>query len=161
MHKINIDKILKLSDADWLKLRKFSKAISAKLKTRLPCDWYLTQDDIQSAVYGTFIKLLQSYRPGTMSPASYCWQYGERATYSTLMREYRRLKDQLPLDDVENPSDEEDGECTERHQHAKYKVNPCKPLSEHIEQSSLAEQVQEIAEANGLGKIARMLKTMT
>lgn len=92
MSKIDIEKIVKLSDSDWLKLRDFSKAITASLKPKLPGDWYLSDDDIQGAVYGTFVKLLQGYRPGAMSPTSYCWQYAERWTYLTLMAEYRRLK---------------------------------------------------------------------
>lgn len=46
MKKTDIDKIVKLSDADWLKLRDFSKAITASLKTKLPGDWYLSDDDI-------------------------------------------------------------------------------------------------------------------
>ena len=58
MKNIDIEKIVRLSDADWLKLRDFSKAITAKLRTKLPGDWYLSDDDIQGAVYGTFIKLL-------------------------------------------------------------------------------------------------------
>lgn len=79
MKKIDVEKIVKLSDADWLKLRDFSKSITASLKQKLPGDWYLSDDDIQGVVYGTFIKILRSYKPGAMSPTSYCWQFAEKA----------------------------------------------------------------------------------
>lgn len=92
MNKIDIEKIVKLSDSDWLKLRDFSKAITASLKPKLPGDWYLSDDDIQGAVYGTFVKLLSEYRSGARGPVSYCWQYGEVRTLGALMAEYRRLK---------------------------------------------------------------------
>lgn len=79
MKDIKLSGIVKLSDADWLKLRDFSKVITANLKQKLPGDWYLSDDDIQGVVYGTFIKILRSYRPGAMSPTSYCWQFAEKA----------------------------------------------------------------------------------
>lgn len=36
-----------------------------------------------------------------------------------------------------------------------------KPLSEQLDESDLINRVQEIADKNGLGKIAKLLKTMT
>lgn len=65
--------MVKLSDEQWMKLRDFSKVITASLRKKLPGDWYLPDEDIQGAVYGVFIKILQSYKPGVMSPTSYCW----------------------------------------------------------------------------------------
>lgn len=84
--------VVKLSDSDWTKLRGYSLAITANLREKLPGDWGLSDDDIQGTVYGAFIKILHSYRPGVMSPASYCWKYGEKAALQILIREYRRLK---------------------------------------------------------------------
>jgi len=98
----------RLSDADWLKLRDFSKRISSNIMRKLPGDWLLSDDDVQGAVYGTFVKLLANYRPGAMSPTSYCWQFAERWTLLTLMNEYRRLKKQVALDDLEEPADDDE-----------------------------------------------------
>lgn len=158
MKNIDIEKIVRLSDADWLKLRDFSKAITAKLKTKLPGDWYLSDDDIQGTVYGTFVKLLSEYKPGAMSPVSYCWRYAEVRAMDALMREYRRLKQGVPLDDLENPPEDE---YEERHEYGEYEIEPYKPLDEHLDESDLVDQVQKIADENGLGKIAKLLKTMT
>ena len=150
--------MVKLSDEQWMKLRDFSKVITASLRKKLPGDWYLPDEDIQGAVYGVFIKILQSYRPGAMSPTSYCWQYGERSALQALLREYRRIKSQVPFEDVENPPEDEYGELRE---YGEYEIEPYKDMSEHIEQQDYADRVQKIADAHGLGKIARLLKTMT
>ena len=121
MNKLDTEKTVMLSDADWLKLRDFSKAMAARLKKRLPCDWYLPVEDVQSAVYGTFIKLFNSYRPGAMSVTSYCYQYAERWTYLTLMAEYRRLKNQDDLDAVYG-EDFDDEPCRHRYGSAEVKA---------------------------------------
>lgn len=89
---------IKLSDADWMKLRDFNHIISKNIKKRLPEDWDLTLDEIQSVVNGTFVQLLNNYKEGAMSPTSYCWHYAERYTYRDLIREYRRLKHQETFD---------------------------------------------------------------
>lgn len=65
---------------------------------KLPSDWCLTLEDIEGAVYGTFIKLLNNYESGAMSPTSYCYQFGEQYTYRDLMREYGKLKKQDTFD---------------------------------------------------------------
>ena len=131
---MNTSDIVKLSDADWLKLRDYSKAITASLKRKLPGDWYLSDDDIQGVVYGTFIKILRSYRPGAMSPASYCWQFAEKAALQALLAEYRRLKKNVPLDGLENPPEDEYGE---RHEYGEYEIEPYKALDEHLGESDL------------------------
>ena len=104
----------KLTEKDWLKLRDYDKSIALRVQARLPGDWYLTLEEIESAVYDTFIKLLRNYEPGAQSATSYCWQFGEKYTYRDLMREYGRLKKQVVYDESE-PDDED--EYTERHQY--------------------------------------------
>ena len=81
-----------LTENDWLKLRDYNKQIALRVRAKLPGDWYLTPEEVEGAVYDSFVKLLSEYRPGAMSAVSFCWQYGEMRTYGNLMREYRRLK---------------------------------------------------------------------
>lgn len=102
---------IKLTDADWLKLRDFNKVISKKIKQDIPVDWDLSLEEIQSAVYDTYIKLLSNYKLGAMSPTSYCWQYAEKWTYNTLMAEYRRLKQQYEYDDLFGEDKDDDEPC--------------------------------------------------
>lgn len=101
----------KISDADWLKLRDFNHIISKNIKKRLPEDWDLTLDEIQSVVNGTFVQLLNNYREGAMSPTSYCWQFAERVAYNTLISEYRRLKAQWDFDDLFGEDKDDDEPC--------------------------------------------------
>ena len=42
-----------------------------------------------------------------MSAASYCWMFGEKWTYLTLMREYRRLKKQDTIDVLPDEDDDD------------------------------------------------------
>lgn len=42
-----------------------------------------------------------------MSAVSYCWMFGEKWTYLTLMREYRRLKKQDTIDVLPDEDDDE------------------------------------------------------
>lgn len=68
------------------------------------------------------------------------------------------MKKGVPLDDLENPPEDE---YEERHEHGEYEVEQYKALDEHLDESDLARQIQKIADENGLGKIAKLLKTMT
>lgn len=101
---------IRLTENDWLKLRDFNKTIAKKIKIRLPKDWKLTEEEIESSVYDTFIKLLNNYVEGAMSPTSYCYQYAEQYTYRDLIREYIRLKNQKLLDDIYG-EDKDDKPC--------------------------------------------------
>ena len=91
-------KNLNLSEQDWLKLRDFNKQIAINIKKRLPTDWQLSLEEIEGAVYDTFVKLLNNYKEGAMSPTSYCWQFAEQYTYRDLIREYSQLKNQCTFD---------------------------------------------------------------
>ena len=106
---------IRLTEKDWLKLRDFNKLISNKIRQRLPEDWQLTFDEIESAVYDTFIKLLNNYVEGAMSPTSYCFQFAEKYTYRDLIREYRRLKNQETLDALYSEDKDDDKPCRHKH----------------------------------------------
>ena len=98
---------LHLTDADWLTLRNMNHAITGKIKNKLPPDWQLPKEDIQGAVYDTFLRLLANYREGTMSPLTYCQRYAEGYTQRDLRREYKTLKSQLQACDLLEYQDED------------------------------------------------------
>lgn len=85
---------MKTVKIDWQKLDGFNKSISVKLKKRLPKDWNIPLEDIQSEVNDTFIKLIKLYVPmiNGWSLTTYCYQFAEKITYKKLMAEYSRLK---------------------------------------------------------------------
>lgn len=116
----NINANLRLSDADWQKLREFNAKISKNIQQKLPDTWKLPLEDIQSAVYGTFIQLLSNYRPGAMSPTSYCWQYAEIITFKKLIHEYNRLYVQMNLDNEIGADKDDDEPCRHTYGKAKY-----------------------------------------
>lgn len=91
---------LRLSEADWLKLRDYAKAMSTKIQKKLPEDWTLDLNEIEGAVYDTFIHYLNNYKDGAMSPVSYCYRFAELATFRDLIREYKQLKQQDTLDSL-------------------------------------------------------------
>ena len=84
----------------------------------------LSLEEIEGAVYDTFIKLLNNYKEGAMSPTSYCWQFGEQYTYRDLMREYKHLKNQVELDELYGEDKDDDEPC--KH---KYGVGDVKALT--------------------------------
>ena len=98
---------LHLSDADWISLRDMNHAITGQIRAKLPPDWQLPEEDIQGAVYDTFLRLLANYRHGAMSPLTYCQRYAESYTQRDLRREYKTLKNQLQACDLLEYQDEE------------------------------------------------------
>lgn len=107
--------MLQLNENDWLKLRDYNKVIATRIMMRLPSDWCLTSDEVEGAVYDTFIKLLNNYKDGAMSPTSYCYQFGEKWTYQTLMSEYHRLKKQDILDALYGEDKDDDEPCRHKY----------------------------------------------
>lgn len=106
---------MKLTEQDWLKLRDFNKKIAVSIQQKLPSDWAITREDIEGAVYDTFIKLLAKYKPGALSAASWCWQHGEKWTLTNLLAEYRRLKKQVTLDDLYGEDKNDDEPCNHKY----------------------------------------------
>lgn len=102
-------KRLHLSEQQWLKLRDYNKIIARNIQQKIPADWYLSTEDIEGAVYDSIISLLSEYKEGAVSPTSYCYQYAERRAQNDLMREYRRIKNQLSIDDMLSPVEDEEG----------------------------------------------------
>lgn len=105
-------------------------------------------------MYDTFLSLLANYKPGAMSPTSYCYEFGCKVTLTALMREYAKLKHQVQL--VEDNDDDE-----VHHEYGEADLDEYKSLATHLEDKDLHEKVMETAIENGLGDIARMLGTHT
>lgn len=106
---------MKLTEQDWLKLRDFNKKIAASIQQKLPDDWAITREDIEGAVYDTFIKLLAKYKPGALSATSWCWQHGEKWTLTNLLAEYKKLKNQVTLDDLYGEDKDDDEPCNHKY----------------------------------------------
>lgn len=131
---------LKLTEKEWLKLRDFNKKIAINILARLPEDWKLPLEDIEGAIYDTFINLLNNYKDGAMSPTSYCWKFAEQYTYRNLMREYKRLKNQDTLDQLYG-EDYNDNEICRR----KYGVGEVPSLTvDERKKQELVDDVNEI-----------------
>lgn len=147
-------KHIRLTEKDWLKLNDFAKIFAKKIRKQLPADWGIEEDEIQGAVYDTFLSLLANYKPGAMSPTSYCYEFGCKVTLTALMREYAKLKRQVQL--VEDNDDDE-----VHHEYVEADIDEYKSLAAHLEDKDLFEQVIKTADDNGLGDVARMLGTHT
>lgn len=147
-------KNLNLNEEDWLKLRDFNKQIARRIQMRLPIDWHLTLDEIEGAVYDTFIKLLNNYRKGAMSPTSYCYQFGEKWTYQTLMSEYGKLKQQDTFDALYGEDKDDNKPC--KH---KYGEGEVKPLT--VDESDKLDLMFEANEIlSQMPKLDRMIAQM-
>ena len=98
---------LNLSNADWLKLKYYNEIISKEVQKKLPSDWQLSLAEISSYVYDTFFRLSKTYRNGKSSFTSYCYKYATLCTLNVLFREYKRLKNQQTLFDIEEPEEDD------------------------------------------------------
>ena len=98
---------LNLSNADWLKLKYYNEIISKEVQKKLPSDWQLSLDEISSHVYDTFFRLSKNFKQGECSFTSYCFKYATLCTLNVLFREYKRLKNQQTLFDIEEPEEDD------------------------------------------------------
>lgn len=128
---------------DWLKLDAFNKKISLKILKRLPKDWKLSIEDIQSEVNETFIKLIKLYNPmiGGWSLTTYCYQYAEKITFDRLMKEYTKLKKQISINDAFIKKYDND---YMHHQYGYYDVMPYFTIDRQIELQDIVDQLLSI-----------------
>lgn len=145
---------LNLTEKDWLKLRDFNKAIAKRIQMRLPADWCLTIEDIEGAVYDSFIKLLEGYKPGAMSPTSYCYQFGEEYTFRDLIRQYKKLKQFDSIDELYGEDKDDDEPC--RH---KYGIGEVQALSVD-ERNSVVEKIDVNSIIEKMPKLDKMIAQM-
>lgn len=106
---------MEIKEETWLKLNEYAKKIACMIQNKLPSDWPLEIEEIQSEVYQTFINLIACYKDGAMSVESWCWRYGEKATLKKLLTEYHLLKKQDTLYDIGELDDGDDGDVVKHH----------------------------------------------
>lgn len=134
--------MLRLTEQDWLKLRDYCKHTAQDVMRKLPADWYLPAEEVESAVFDSIIKLLHVYKPGPMSPVTWCWRYMEKQTLRDLFKEYRRMKSQVGLEELDNP----------------FAAPPSKSARKSVEERDLVAKASELAETHGLGAVVEDLK---
>lgn len=123
-----------ITENDWLKLKDFADIIAPNIIRKLPIGCNFDNNDVKSAIYGVFIDLISNYKPGPLSLTSYCWKFAELKTLNVLIKEYKRIQQQLQL------IDEVDDDHTQ-HEYGEYEVEQYKALSEHIEQKNLIDEI--------------------
>ena len=106
---------MEITEKTWLTLNDYSYKIACSIQKKLPSDWYLDLEEIRSEVYQTFIDLIEDYKDGAMSVATWCWRYGEKKTMNKLLTEYHRLKNQDTLYALGELDDGDDDDVVKLH----------------------------------------------
>lgn len=108
-------KRINLTESQWLELDSAATNIAKSIQQKLPSDWKLNVGDIKSRVYDSYIATLNSYDPTkNTSPVAYCLMFAKNSTYSALIDEYKRLKQQ---DDLYVAGELDDGHDDDRCRH--------------------------------------------
>ena len=106
---------MEITEQTWLTLNDYSQKIACRIQKKLPRDWPLEIEEIRSEVYQTFVDLIEEYKDGAMSVASWCWCYGEKKTMNKLLTEYHRLKNQDTLYALGELDDGDDDDVVKPH----------------------------------------------
>ena len=83
--------IYDISYFDWLKLKSYSESVYKEIQKKLPSDFKLTDNEIQSAFYQSILNLVKIYREGPMPFDVYCYRYAKIYTLSRLLKDYKKL----------------------------------------------------------------------
>lgn len=84
--------IYHISYSDWLKLKSYGESVYKEIQKKLPSDFKLTDNEIQSAFYQSILNLVKIYREGPMPFVVYCYRYAKIYTLSRLLKDYKKLK---------------------------------------------------------------------
>lgn len=104
-----------ITSAEWLKIETYIKATITRLQRRMPTDWQPEYDDLHCVCFDAVLAILNSYKPGSLSPSAYCYQFLEKTTFSELIKEYHKLKLQDTLYSLGELDDGDDGDfCTHK-----------------------------------------------
>ena len=57
-------KRLHTSAKDWEKLIDFAHIIAKNIRAKLPSDWYITIEEIESEIFDTYGHFIENYKPG-------------------------------------------------------------------------------------------------
>lgn len=96
-----------ISNDDWDRMTDYSRVFASNIRRKLPDDWYITVDDIQSEMYGEIASMVRTYKPGKKSLVSYFYEFAEKRVYSKLMTEYRKLKRNVQISTGNDDNDTE------------------------------------------------------
>lgn len=112
------------SNVDWQKLDGYCNAITASIMKKLPGDYHLSFDEVKSEVNIAFVTLIKLYAPktGGMSLTSWCYKYAEKIAFTSIKKEYKRLKKQLCYEEVFSDKyeyTENNSQCI-KHQYGRY-----------------------------------------
>lgn len=97
---------MKINEQEWLKLLDIAKLAAANCRRNLPSDWYITVEEITSAALGEVVHLMERYEDGAASLTTYVWSLLEKHLMRDLMREYKSLKKQLDVTELDMDSDD-------------------------------------------------------
>ena len=93
-------------EIEWDRLISLRKKVADEIERKLRkhsryCGF--RRDDIMSAVDGQLLYLVKKWNPdrnGGSSLTTYCYAYLEKRTYAQLLKEYRRARNEVRLEDV-------------------------------------------------------------
>ena len=77
---------------DWKKLYKWSENFAKEIRQKLPSDIELTDDELKSYVFESYINLAKIYKQGDLSFTSYCFKWAKQYTLRKIQLEYDKLK---------------------------------------------------------------------
>lgn len=125
-------KRINLTESQWLELDSAATNIAKSIQQNLPSDWKLNVSDIKSRVYDSYISTLNSYDPAkNTSPVAYCLMFAKNSTYSALIAEYKRLKQQDTLFVIGELDDSDDDDyCPHKHGVAEVPHNTQFPMKD-------------------------------
>ena len=159
--------IYHISYSDWLKLKSYSESVYKEIQKKLPSDFKLTDNEIQSAFYWSILNLVKIYREGPMPFVVYCYRYAKIYTLSQLLKDYKKLKKFEFSDGLSYLNDTEyefelDISTNKDYEETFYNKLFCNELLEkmnetdrHIAQSIMnGHSYEEIAQELGVSKMA-------
>ena len=77
---------------DWKKLYKWSGDFAKEIRQKLPSDIELTDDEIKSYVFESYLNLAKIYKQGDLAFTSYCFKWAKQYTLRKIQLEYEKLK---------------------------------------------------------------------
>ena len=77
---------------DWKKLYKWSGNFAKEIRQKLPSDIELTDDELKSYVFESYLNLAKIYKEGDLSFTSYCFKWAKQYTLRKIQLEYDKLK---------------------------------------------------------------------
>ena len=77
---------------DWKKLYKWSEDFAKEIRQKLPSDLELTENELKSYVFESYLNLAKIYKDGDLAFTSYCYKWAKQYTLRKIQLEYDKLK---------------------------------------------------------------------